>query len=151
MSDKRKHGIQNISCLEFAKRLEADRYSAAGRARTIVTRAAWATSVKDHAYELIDRKFGKKTVDSKVKELVETAQKLEESGELKVYTASAALPPPVQPPPPAQPPPFITSAMLMDLDMRELAIIDRMRAHALPPPPFVPMPPKFLNGANTRS
>ena len=136
MSDEQKHGRQNVSIEEFTKRLMADSYSSAGRARTTVTKAAWSDATKKEALALISQKFGKKTADSKVKELVETAQKLEKNGELKVHPA---------------PPPFITGAMLMDLDIRELAIIDRMRARALPPPPFVPFAPKHLNGANTRS
>lgn len=149
MPDKRKQGNQNISIEEFTKRLANNGYSAAARARTTITKAAWSDETKKEAHALVDHQFGKKTVDTKVRELVETAQKLEKNGELKVHPAPPS--PLLQPPPPVQPPPFITGAMLMDLDIRELAVIDRMRARALPPPPFVPLAPKHLNGANTRS
>jgi hypothetical protein len=119
----------------------ARRYVASGRAHTLVTKSSWPPSVKEEARTLIAQQFAAKGADAKVNELVATARALEKSGNLKVR----AKPTLIQVAPSVS---TATSATLTDLDMRELAIIDRMRARLMP---SVPTSIKHLNGASTRA
>ena len=133
-------GQQHLTFDDFKKRLSKSRYTSAARAHTTITKSDWPTDTKAAARDLVAKKFETKGADTKVKELVATAKVLEKRGTLKVH----ARPTLIQA---AQPTVISANALLTDLDTRELAIIDRMRARILP----VAHNTKHLNGVSTRA